>query len=206
MTVQTSLFDTEHLVVSSRLANSQMSILQGLLYIPDYITRDEEDDLLEKIDTGIWLHDLKRRVQHFGYKYDYRARNIDAGMRLDSLPKWLLKLAVKLHLDGHFKEVPDQVIVNEYEPGQGISPHIDCEPCFADTVVSLSLHSTAVMEFSKEAEKISLLLEPRSAVVLAGKARYDWKHCIPSRKKDLFQGHVFPRKRRISLTFRKVIL
>jgi hypothetical protein len=33
-------------------------------------------ELLGKVDAGSWLLDLKRRVQHFGYRYDYRARAI----------------------------------------------------------------------------------------------------------------------------------
>lgn len=54
----------------------------GLLYLPDFITAAEEQELLERIDREPWLTDLKRRVQHYGYKYDYRARAIDLSMCL----------------------------------------------------------------------------------------------------------------------------
>jgi alkylated DNA repair dioxygenase AlkB len=181
--------------------------IPGLRYISDFITPAEEKDLLGKIDAGVWLTDLKRRVQHYGYKYDYKARRIDVQMRLGALPDWIAAVALKIHASGCFENhIPDQVIVNEYEPGQGIAPHIDCEPCFTDTIVSLSLQSAAIMEFSKGGETIPYLLKPRSIVVLTGEARYDWTHAIPPRKKDNFQGLVCLRKRRISLTFRKVIV
>ncbi len=44
----------------------------------------------------------------------------------------------------------DQLIVNEYQPGQGISPHIDNKTLFSDIIVSLSLGSNAVMIFEKQ--------------------------------------------------------
>ena len=50
--------------------------IEGLSYIPNFITRDEERALIEAIDQQSWLTDLKRRVQHYGYKYDYKARAV----------------------------------------------------------------------------------------------------------------------------------
>jgi len=50
-----------------------------------------------------------------------------------------------------------------------------------------------------------LFLEPRSALVIAGEARHAWKHAIPGRTVDEWQGREWPRQRRVSLTFRKVL-
>ncbi|RKU22904.1 alpha-ketoglutarate-dependent dioxygenase AlkB, partial [Candidatus Poribacteria bacterium] len=36
--------------------------IHGLRYIPDYITEDQHDWLLDRIDEQQWLDDLKRRV------------------------------------------------------------------------------------------------------------------------------------------------
>ncbi len=182
------------------------SPIAGLSYQPNYISKQEADFLLTQIDAQIWLTDLKRRVQHYGYKYDYRARRIDTTMKIGALPEWLKGLTTRFYTEGVFQNLPDQVIVNEYEAGQGISPHIDCEPCFEDTIVSISLNSTAVMEFANAREKVHILLEPCSAVILKGVARYEWTHSIPARQKDVFEGTTFPRNRRISLTFRRVII
>ena len=55
-------------------------------------------------------------------------------------------------------------------------------------------------------EKHPLLLEAGSAVVLQGESRYDWQHAIASRKTDVFNNQTYPRQKRVSLTFRKVIL
>ncbi|MEN0049437.1 MAG: alpha-ketoglutarate-dependent dioxygenase AlkB [Bacteroidota bacterium] len=182
--------------------------IQGLTLLQNYITPKQEEQLLTAIDAAIWLTDLKRRVQHYGYKYDYRARRIDVSMKIGALPDWASQLAIRLQQEGYFKSVPDQVIVNEYEAGQGISPHIDCEPCFEDTIASLSLNSTAAMNFTHTItnEKIPIFLSARSLVIMKEASRYDWKHGIPARKKDRIGEKVYPRTRRVSLTFRSVIL
>lgn len=182
--------------------------ISGLTYIPEFISAHEQDFLLSQIDQQSWLTDLKRRVQHYGYKYDYKARAVGNDAYLGPLPDWLSPISKKLRNDNIFPSVPDQVIVNEYLPGQGISAHIDCVPCFADMIASLSLSSPCVMEFSnpKTGEKKSIALEDRSLIVLSGPARYEWQHAIPARKSDIINGVKTDRASRISLTFRNVIL
>lgn len=182
--------------------------ISGLTYIPDFISVQERNFLLSQIDHQPWLTDLKRRVQHYGYKYDYKARTVGNDAYLGLLPDWCSSLSKKLHDDGIFPSTPDQVIVNEYLPGQGISAHIDCVPCFADTIASLSLGSPCIMDFTnpKTGEKKSLALEDRSLIILSGPARYEWQHAIPARKSDIIDGIKTERTRRISLTFRNVTL
>ena len=50
--------------------------IEGLFYVPEFIKVQEECALLHAIDQKPWLSDLKRRVQHYGYKYDYNARAV----------------------------------------------------------------------------------------------------------------------------------
>ena len=186
-----------------------IATIDGLQYIEDYITEVQHDWSLERIDEHQWLDDLRRRVQHYGFKYNYKARKVDMDMRIGELPEWLHRLSEKLYEDRHMPEVADQVIVNEYLPGQGIASHIDCEPCFKDTIVSLSLGSGCVMNFTNKSDKtkkIPVWLAPRSLVVLTGEARYEWLHGIAARKSDVWDGEKYERQRRVSLTFRKVII
>jgi hypothetical protein len=100
------------------------------------------------------------------------------------MPYWLSLLCDKLYLDAIFREKPDQVIVNEYMPSQGIADHIDCIPCFSNTVCSLSLGGSCIMNFTKDAIKNSIYLEARSLLILKDEARYKWKHGISPRKSD----------------------
>lgn len=206
--MQTDLFGT------SRPSNRELILekaaeVTGLEMHFDFISTSEELGLIEEIDKSPWITDLSRRVQHYGYKYDYKARRLDKSLYLGPLPIWLAALAERLKSSGIIDIIPDQAIVNEYEPGQGIAPHIDCEPCFGDTIISLSLGSTCVMNFEKSPnskEKVEVLLEPKSLVVMKGESRFKWYHSISARKTDKINGQALQRKRRISITFRKVVL
>ena len=186
----------------------EVHTVTGLKYIPEFIDQSEHNYLIKQVDNQPWLSDLKRRVQHYGYKYNYKARKIDTSMHIGALPDWASDLAYKLYNNNFIDSIPDQVIINEYLPGQGISSHIDCVPCFSNTIISLSLGSACIMDFTNPSidEKIPILLEPKSIVILKEDARYKWNHSIAARKTDKFQETVIKRERRISLTFRKVIL
>lgn len=191
-------------------------MIDGLAYYRNFVETPVVDRAVASIDATPWLNDLRRRVQHYGYRYDYRARAARPEDYLGPLPGWADDLARRLFAEGHFEHVPDQVIVNEYEPGQGIAAHIDCEPCFGPTIASISLGSATVMEFIKlgadgaagqrEGRREQMLLEPGSLLVLSGPARYAWQHLIPARKSDPDllggSGKRLPRGRRVSLTFR----
>ena len=129
---------------------------------------------------------------------DYKARKVTRDMRIGHLPEWLQTLGQRLYKDGHMPAEPDQVIINEYEPGQGISSHIDCKPCFTDTIVSLSLGSGCVMDFTNKLDKTNKIpawLAPRSIIVLRDEARYKWLHGIAPRKLDTWEGQTHERGR-----------
>lgn len=177
----------------------------GLRYFPGVLSGEEQATLLHTIDLQPWRDDLKRRVQHYGWRYDYRRRQVTPEMYLGDLPDWLLPLSDWLHRLGMMDSPPQQAIANEYHPGQGISPHTDAS-CFGPVVASLSLGSPVVMDFCQLAteKNLSLFLEPGSLVVLADQARYEWSHGIAHRKTDPHRGERLVRQRRVSLTFRTV--
>ncbi len=183
--------------------------INGLQYIENFINEPDHYLFLSLVNGEQWLGDLKRRVQHYGFKYDYKARKVSRDMHIGELPIWLKELSSRLRQAGYMSEGADQVIVNEYQPGQGISGHIDCEPCFRDTIISLSLGSSCVMDFINKydkAKKIPVWLAPRSLIVLNDEARYEWLHGIAARKWDKWDGRKYERQRRVSLTFRRVII
>jgi alkylated DNA repair dioxygenase AlkB len=185
-----------------------MKAIPGLLVIPNFISVTGEAALLSIVDANPWMSGLQRRVQHYGYIYDYKRRSVDPSMKLGALPDWGAVIAQRMTEEGWIGAVPDQMIVNEYLPGQGIAPHVDCEPCFGDTVLSLSLGSDCVMDLThiQSGKKAPVMLSRRSLLVMRGEARFDWQHGIAARKTDTFNRRKSTRKRRVSLTFRQVIL
>lgn len=178
----------------------------GLVYRPGFLTNEEAARVAAFVDQGTWDLGMRRRVQHFGYRYDYRSRVIDEAMRAPALPTWAVRVGTRLVKQGLLPAPPDQLIVNDYSPGQGIAPHVDCVPCFREAIASVSLLSPCVMEFSRKGETVEVDLAPGSAVILSGDARLDWTHAIVPRMTDLVDGIRRPRNRRVSLTFRLVVL
>ncbi len=174
----------------------------GLVYIPNFLSEIEEAELIELIDMSEWSSVLKRRVQHYGWRYDYKSRQIDSTMRLGPLPEWAMALAKRLKSEALLPHLPDQVIVNEYIGKQGIGKHIDCAPCFEDGVATISLLESWEMIFREGRRAcVPKLLEHRSVAIMTGDARYRWSHEIPARSKE---PSGLQRHRRVSVTFRKV--
>ncbi|HEY9675472.1 MAG TPA: alpha-ketoglutarate-dependent dioxygenase AlkB [Waterburya sp.] len=187
--------------------NSDIQKVSGLTYIADYISPEQQNQLLKIIDQQEWSIKANRRIQQYGYQYDYKNGSFVSSSYLGTLPDWVQSIANRLADDGLMPNIPDQVIVNEYQPNQGIVSHIDCTPCFGNTIITLSLGSACVMEFRhpQTQETARILLQPRSLLIFQGEARYVWEHGILACEQDNYQGREFDRTRRVSLTFREVL-
>ena len=206
--------DTESMTMQLPLLAEETAVApSGLEYQAEFLTASEEAELLMRIDAAEWLTDLSRRVLHFGYKNDYSNRRLDESAHLGSLPEWLMQLTHKIHatateVAAHLLDAQrpfEQAIVNEYEPGQGIAPHIDRD-CFGPVVATVSLGSAVNMDFCCGAtgDEYVQRLEPRSLVLLHGDARWKWRHGIAKRRTDICNGRKIARQRRVSITFRAI--
>ena len=222
MSMQLNLFDHEstewhsalltprHLNrgISGKLGVQDAESVPGLHFVEGFLTPAEQAYCVQRIDAaeGEWRNDLSRRVQHYGWRYDYKARAITLDMHLGALPDWLAQVAQKLYDETDlFDRVPEQVIINEYLPGQGIATHID-HPGFGPTVCTISLLDDWEMDFSENwKDKTPALLQKGSCVLLTGPARDTWQHGIAPRKSEPLDSGRRPRKRRLSLTFRTVL-
>jgi alkylated DNA repair dioxygenase AlkB len=171
--------------------------IPGLQLRKNYVTPAQEVELVAAIDGLPWDTTWDRRRQPYGAGYG-QSRNAS-----DPIPSWGLELIDRMHRDGISERAFDQMLINEYLPGQGIAMHCDYEP-FDRTVTSLSLLSSCVMDFrhAETGQRAAVLLEPRSLLVLCDEARYEWLHGIARRKKDFWRGEVIPRARRLSVTCR----
>lgn len=183
--------------------------IPGLKYFPQFLSADEQTSVIHRIDEESWRSDLERRVQHYGWRYDYRARTVDQEMRIGPLPEWLQSIAKRLYAETHlFDRVPDQAIVNEYEPGQGIAMHADRQ-CFGPTVATISLGDDWRMDLKpvggSAKSRVDILLEQGSVLLMTGDARWRWLHGIAKRKTERTNSCSRLRQRRVSLTFRTVL-
>lgn len=178
-----------------------LSIPDGLYLTPDFLTQDEEAELITWLDNQSWSTALSRRTQHYGYEYDYTRKNVHLTPTIP-ISGPLQKIADRLSEI----MVPTQCIVNEYTRSQGIAPHIDSRS-FGPIVISISLNADTIMLFTKGTDVFHCLLPRRSIVMLTGPTRYDYKHSIdkkvtyidPITQLTITKPHNY---RRISLTYR----
>ncbi|VDO40736.1 unnamed protein product [Onchocerca flexuosa] len=184
----------------------------NLWLLPDFITADEEAVLITVIQdympSGKTLK--SRKVIHFGFEFNYDDNMACEHPSPNSIPSACQPIIDRMLDAGIFREKPDQVTVNIYEPGNGIPSHVDTHSAFSDTIASLSLLSDLVMEFRDFANTSTVydVLLPRfSLTVMRGESRYRWKHGIAKRKYDInpVTNRLIPRQLRVSFTFRKVI-
>jgi alkylated DNA repair dioxygenase AlkB len=181
-------------------ANEPEPRVPGFSLKRDYVTPDEEGDLIARVDEGAWENDYKRRIQQFGLGY---SSGESRPKWLRDFPDWLKDLAERVAGDSNFERFPENCVINEYVPPQGIGPHRDYS-AFGSVVACVSLGSEIVMDF-KEPEKklhIPLHVPARSLWVINGPARWQWTHGIAPRLTDWIRGERRSRSRRISITFR----
>lgn len=124
----------------------------------------------------------RRRVAHFGWDYDYTSRRARAGPGASALPEFLLPLRERCALlAGEPPDRLEEALATFYPPGASIGWHRDA-PQFG-TVVGVSFGSACRMRFRREIsgrqEAAETSLEPGSAYVLSGAARWSWEHHIP---------------------------
>lgn len=187
-----------------------VAAVPGLYVYEDFVSDELGYALWNQINNDAWETKLTRRTQQYEYDYDYKRGTSNV------IPRKLSGSMsfVTQHINTYVlkdKKPMDRVIVNEYTQKQGIASHTDRPEPFGDVVMSLSLGSEAVMDFTGPQEQtVSLWLPNKSLVILSGPARYDWTHGIkPNIKQEgiTLDGQYRtesrgPTWRRISITWR----
>lgn len=176
----------------------------GLYIYPNFISAPQEMELLQEIDKQIWVVDYSRRLQYYGYRNELEEPYQLISISL-SIPQQIHRLSEELVNKELLDLQPDQVIINEYLPGEGIRPHKD-RNYYENQICGVNLGSGCIMRFikGKNLEVIDIEMPQRSMYIMQDDARKKWTHGIPPRKKDNINGILVKRERRVSVTYRKV--
>ena len=192
-------------VVYAQEISGESCQIPGLSLVPEFVSEEVEEVLLALIDGTPWDTLARRRVQHYGKKFSYKKRTVDLESNATDIPEVMNHVVQQMgEIDGVGQL--DQVTVNEYTPGVGLSPHVDTHSAFGDTICSLSLKGGVAMVFRRDGEQKAVYLPPRSLLIMQGESRWAWEHYIPHRKSDVLEnGEVrFRSHRRVSLTCRSI--
>ena len=201
------LAETSRVVLPDTVLVTERPDVPGTAVLLDFLTAEEECALLALFDARPWALSIKRRVQHYGFEFRYDGNNVDPASPIVAMPPSCVNIMDRLLRAGATTMLFDQLTVQEYLPGQGISAHVDTHSAFDDEIVSVSLGGLVVMRMRNATDRsVDIVMPPRSALVLAGEGRYAWSHAIPHRSVDRIgpEGQLVPRQRRVSLTYRRV--
>jgi alkylated DNA repair dioxygenase AlkB len=184
--------------MSSRDQEQTMALPAGFIYEEEFLSRQEENELLTDIGTLDFEtfeyrgFAAKRRVLAYGWRYDFNSNVLSPG---PPIPEFLLPLRSRAAAAAELApEELEEALLTEYSPGAPINWHRDL-PMF-EKVIGISLLSSCTMKlksFKKEAKALSITLQPRSLYIMQGTARWQYQHSIPA-VKDL----------RYSITFRSL--
>ncbi|KOS48884.1 hypothetical protein ACN38_g143 [Penicillium nordicum] len=190
------------------------SLPDDAFYISDFITEDEEDRLLQKVKSAPlprWTQLSHRRLQ------TWPSALTKSNVLLTSpLPAWLRSPIIEPRFEalrifnGVPHKAPNHVLVNEYQPGQGIMPHED-GAAYHPLVATVSLGASIVLDLyhkhTKDDREASgtlakggrdvagipdtnrkpqyrILQERRSLLILRGKMYTDLLHGIKETMRD----------------------
>ncbi|CAL1155661.1 unnamed protein product [Cladocopium goreaui] len=202
----------------------------GLRYCTNFITREEESEVLQVLDGpgAAWMRKIRRAQQFFGVVYYQTSQAVpelqpttsssqeaQEGRSLNELPEWLLPRVRSLGLFSQPGQGINQVLANEYLEDSGIGSHVE-DPAAGPTIVTLSLLQPVQLTLqaaengrprhrdARDPEDyVKILLEPLSLLVLEGPSRLNFTHAIrQSKRVPLRDGRVLRREK----NFRRVSL
>ena len=179
---------------------------------------EDTDDLIRKGLGWEVLAKIIHKTRKYDFREDFHSRDESTGIKIDDCQ---IKSEEQQSTTKNEISFPDlnQMTVNHYKPGEGIGSHVDTPSAFGDGLVSISLNSGVVMEFTKvttnkttddervpqSRHKKLVYLPRRSLVLMSGPSRFEWEHQIVTRRTDTHDGKVLPRGLRVSLTLRTAL-
>mmetsp|Transcript_24011 Transcript_24011/g.26280 ORF Transcript_24011/g.26280 Transcript_24011/m.26280 type:complete len:292 (+) Transcript_24011:473-1348(+) len=208
----------------------------SIYYIPNILDNEYADYLLNQINNmkDSWTFLRTRRLQHWGKKpKDIFSRSNDKSLETSFMPSWLDTLIDQVVERGIFSpEIrPNNVLINQYEPNEGILHHTD-GPSYHNRVAIFSLESTCIMTFKpkltaaqiglvSDKDVLSLVLKPLSLLIFSDDLYDSFMHgiypdepfpvvgqiapCVNLQYTDHFEGDQIVRGRRTSITIRRVV-
>lgn len=126
------------LFLANKEPPAEASAIPGFSLQLDYVTPDEQWELIACVDRGPWETDWRRRIQQYGIGYASEPGKQASWIR--DLPAWLVPLAERVAGDAGFERFPGNSVINEYIPPLGIGPHRDYG-AFGPMIACVSLSS-----------------------------------------------------------------
>ena len=179
-----------HVTQREMFAPAPVAAPPGLSYAPDFLSAQEETQLLAVI-SGLPFQQAqykewhaRRRIVSFGGRYDFTRQQLSEA---PPIPEFLLPLRARIA--GFADVAPERIqhaMVAEYQPATPLGWHRDV-PDF-EVIMGVSLLGHARLRFRPWPPKLNarttfaIELAPRSAYLLRDEARWHWQHAVSPTK------------------------
>lgn len=159
--------------------------IPGLYYVENFLSKDELNSLNKIINDDIHFSSItsssnSRRVAHFGYHYSYDRSGLKEAQCIpDELakivsPERINSILRKKLLEKDF----DQLIINEYKPGQKIAYHTDHTKQFGSIIACITIGQSVKINFKNENQIKQITPINGSLYIMTDESRYNWKHSL----------------------------
>jgi len=197
--------------------------ISGLWYFQNCLRKKVEELLLNEINSLPWENVMGRKIQQYGYKYQYDKKCMVSSP--NKFPPQLQKLATWIAKNGIVpKDVSfDYIVIEEYnKPSQpSLRTQIHRIDCFEDNILAFNFLSPCQLVFRRADKRtikkfggmksminraippseygtgIVVDILPNTIYVLKEESRFYWSHSIPAYSW---------KEKRITITFSKVKL
>jgi len=173
-------------VIQAQLFAASPASPPGFTYAPQFVSVAQEAQLLEAIralpfeEAQYKEWRARRRIVSYGGRYDFTHQEI---IEAPPIPQFLQPLRAQLaSWAGIAEERIQHAMIAEYRPSTPLGWHRDV-PQFED-VLGVSLLGHARLRFrpwppaSGQRATWKIDLEPRSAYLMRGAARWQWQHAV----------------------------
>ncbi|KAM4544788.1 alpha-ketoglutarate-dependent dioxygenase alkB homolog 4 [Odontesthes bonariensis] len=206
------LFSPESKLAVCKDAEAVSFALPGVFLWEDFISEEEEKELIGSMDQDAWNQSQSgRRKQDFGPKVNFKKKKVRVA-GFSGLPALSQKLVLRMQREPSLAGFqPVEQCNLDYHPqrGSAIDPHLDDSWLWGERLVTINMLSDTTLTLSldqglpelglAEEVHVAVRLPRRSLVVLHGEARHRWKHAI--HRWDVHERRVCSTYRELSAEF-----
>lgn len=196
------------------LLNFFLNMLQqkrpsGLQYFNNQINDESSAKIVEEMDRYRWDDSGRGTSRQYGHRRTTALHLQHALLPAPPIPASILDLwrVISCQIASLCgMRVPDQCVVESFEPGEGLSSDSEPSSPYDNTIVIVSFITPALIHFFTNDSAFDIKVEPNSVLILSDEVRYRWFKSVDSlvdvmyntTGKSLSPTH----GRRVSLTFR----
>lgn len=189
---------------SNRKSDSEVNLervskVPGLSYYDNFITKEEEEYLLDYLSNIEYSNEFSRATKYYGYNYSHKKTQSDANEFIGNIPKTLNIIFNKLEIEYN------QLVVEKVPVNSQYSFPVHSK-IFANNIMTISIGGNCVANFENKLmdKESEILIKRRSLMVISNDCRKEWSYRINSNKTHMFNYKKVKRSDRYTLTFKNI--